>query len=144
MRDQQVQYPIEKRRLQIPLEKIEDTIKDYHDGPLQGHPGVGKTLQLLRQHCQFPRIRQYVEAYIKKCLSCQKNKHATHAKYGEIQYQDPAESPWDEITMDFITKLPKSVDPATKKVYDAILVIVDRLTKYSHITPFRRSTQQNN
>ena len=39
--------------------------------------------------------------------------------------------------MDFITKLPKSEDPATKIKYDAILVMVDRLTKYSHIIPFK-------
>lgn len=39
--------------------------------------------------------------------------------------------------MDFITKLPKSKDPTTKEEYDAILVIVDRLTKYSHIIAFK-------
>jgi len=35
--------------------------------------------------------------------------------------------------MDFITKLPKSTDPATGDRYDSILVIVDKLIKYSHI-----------
>lgn len=84
-------------------------------------------------------MRQRVEAYIKRCLSCQKNKHATHAKYGEIQYQEPPESPWDEVSMDFITKLPKSKDPTTGEAYDAILVMVDRLTKYCHIVPFKET-----
>ena len=32
-------------------------------------------------------MKQKVEIYVKKCNSCQKNKHATHAKYEEIQYQ---------------------------------------------------------
>ena len=82
-------------------------------------------------------MREHVETYIRQCLSCQKNKHATHARYGEIQYQDPPESPWDEVTMDFIVKFPKSKDPTTKEEYDSILVIVDKLTKYSHIIPFR-------
>ncbi len=35
--------------------------------------------------------------------------------------------------MDFITKLPKSTDPATGERYDSILIMVDKLTKYSHI-----------
>ena len=39
--------------------------------------------------------------------------------------------------MNFITKLPKSKDPATGETYDFILVMVDRLTKYSHIVPFK-------
>ena len=82
-------------------------------------------------------MREHVETYIRQCLSCQKNKHATHARCGEIQYQDPPESPWDEVTMDFIVKLPKSKDPTTEEEYDSILVIVDKLTKYSHIIPFR-------
>jgi len=39
--------------------------------------------------------------------------------------------------MDFITKLPVLTDLLTETDYDAILVIVDRLTKYSHLIPFR-------
>ncbi len=35
--------------------------------------------------------------------------------------------------MNFITKLPKSTNLATGDRYDSILIIVDKLTKYSHI-----------
>ena len=41
--------------------------------------------------------------------------------------------------MDFIIKLPKLKDPLTKEDYDAILIIVDRLTKYSHLIPFKET-----
>jgi transposase InsO family protein len=40
--------------------------------------------------------------------------------------------------MDFVTGLPLSRDPATGLVYDSILVIVDRFTKYALMIPFRR------
>ena len=93
LKDDKKQYSIEKERLHISDDKIDEIIRDHHDESLQGHSGVSKTLQLLRQTCQFFNMRQHVEIYIKKCLSCQKNKHVTHAKYGEIQYQKPPESP---------------------------------------------------
>ena len=139
LRDDDKQFPIEMGKLQIPDDKIDDCIKEHHDGPLIGHPGVSKTLQLLRQHCQFPNMRQRVEDHIKRCLSCQQNKHSTHAKYGEVQYHEPPKSPWNEVTMDFITKLPKSKDPLTDQSYDSILVMVDRLTKYSHMVSFKET-----
>ena len=93
LRDDQEQFPIEKGKLTIPEDQIDEVIKEHHDGPLQGHGGVSKTTQLLRQTCHFPNMRQRVEAYIRKCLSCQRNKHSTHAKYGEIQYQEPPSAP---------------------------------------------------
>ena len=41
--------------------------------------------------------------------------------------------------MDFITKLPKSSNPTTKESYDSIMVIVDKLTKYSILVPFKEA-----
>ncbi|GJV14156.1 putative reverse transcriptase domain-containing protein [Tanacetum coccineum] len=41
---------------------------------------------------------------------------------------------WDNITMDFITKLPK-----TSSGYDTIWVIVDRLTKSAHFFPMKEN-----
>ena len=51
----------------------------------------------------------------------------------------PPEQPWNEVTMDFIVKLPKSIDPATAVEYDSILVMVDRLTKYAHFIPCKET-----
>jgi hypothetical protein len=133
LRDESEEFLIEKRKLQISINKIDECIKEHHDESLQRHLEVTKTLQLLRQHCQFPNMRQAVETYVKRCLSCQQNKHGTHASYGEIQYQELSESPWDEVTMNFITKLLKSTNPATGDRYDSILIMIDKLTKYSHI-----------
>ena len=39
--------------------------------------------------------------------------------------------------MDFITKLPLLIDLITKEVYDSIIVVINRHTKYSTIIPFR-------
>ena len=39
--------------------------------------------------------------------------------------------------MDFVVKLPKSKDPVTQDVFDSIIVIVDKLTKYTIIVLFK-------
>ena len=88
IKDDQEQFPISKEKLQISEDKVDEYIKKHHDDSLQRHSDVSKTLQLLRQNCQFSNMKQRVETYVKKCSSCQRNKHATHAKYEEIQYQE--------------------------------------------------------
>nr|GFA13388.1 retrotransposable element Tf2 [Tanacetum cinerariifolium] len=62
--------------------------------------------------------------------------------YVKIEYQrasgllQPLDIPvwtWDEISMDFVTRLPR-----TQKKNDAIWVVVDRLTKSAHFLPIRK------
>ena len=60
---------------------------------------------------------------------------AEHQKpYGYLQPLEVPEWKWEHITMDFITKLPR-----TAKQYDTIWVIVDRLTKSAHFLPIRET-----
>ena len=139
LNDDKERFPIEKGKYLISNNKINECIRNYHDDPLQGHPGVTRTLQLIRRSCKFGEMKRHVEEYIKKCQCCQQNKHSTHAKYGYLQQEIPTYESWDEVTMDFITKLPKSTEPVEGITYDSILVMVDRLTKYTHIIPFRET-----
>jgi len=44
LRDDKKEFPIEKEKLQIPIDKIDECIKEHHDESLQGHLGVTKTL----------------------------------------------------------------------------------------------------
>ena len=43
------------------------------------------------------------------------------------------------MTIDFIVKLPKLTHLVTKDKYNSILVVVDKLTKYSLIILFKKS-----
>nr|GEU49735.1 hypothetical protein [Tanacetum cinerariifolium] len=65
--------------------------------------------------------------YVSKCLTCSKVKAEHQRPSGLLQQLDIPEWKWDNITMDFITKLPRS-----KSGHDTIWVIVDRLTKSAH------------
>nr|GEX90907.1 reverse transcriptase domain-containing protein [Tanacetum cinerariifolium] len=75
-----------------------------------------------------------IATYVSKCLTCAKFK-AEHQKPSGLLVQPKIhEWKWDNITMDFVTKLPKS-----SQGYDTIWVIVDRLTKSAIFTPIRET-----
>ena len=71
--------------------------------------------------------------FIHNCEECVKNKLSHHKPYGESQQIDLPEVAWDTITIDFVVKLPRSENPVTKVKYNSILVVVDKLTKYTHL-----------
>ncbi|GJT94751.1 putative reverse transcriptase domain-containing protein [Tanacetum coccineum] len=64
--------------------------------------------------------------------TCSKIKANTKKPSGFLQQPEIPEWKWEKLTMDFITKLPKS-----SSGYDTIWVIVDRLTKSAHFLPIR-------
>ncbi|GJZ94586.1 hypothetical protein Tco_0666789 [Tanacetum coccineum] len=70
--------------------------------------------------------------YVSKCLTCSKVKAEHQKPSGLLQQPEIPEWKWENITMDFIVKLPR-----TRSGHDAIWVIVDRLTKSAHFLAVR-------
>jgi hypothetical protein len=66
------------------------------------------------------------------CAMCQRVKAEHQRPAGLLHPLKIPEWKWEEIGMDFITGLPR-----TQKGYDAIWVIVDRLTKVAHFIPVK-------
>ena len=60
-------------------------------------------------------------------------KPVSRSAAGLLQPLSIPEIPWRSISLDFITGLPK-----TKGGYDAVLVVVDRLTKMTHFVATRK------
>jgi len=123
----------------VPEALLPKLISDYHDNPKYGHPGITRTMDLVTRHWSSPKMRTEIEKYIKECPSCQQNRATNHAQYGYLQKIRLPEFPWGSITMDFIVKLPPSLEPSTKEIYDAIMVVVDRHTKYMTFIPFNET-----
>ena len=73
-----------------------------------------------------------------ECLVFQQNKVETIKTLGLLQHLSIPIQCWEEVSMDFITGLPKSEGKSV------IMVVVDRLTKYAHFCalshPFKAST----
>jgi hypothetical protein len=43
---------------------------------------------------------------------------------------------WQDVALDFVTKLPPFKKPITGVIYNSIIVITDRLTKYAYFIPY--------
>nr|GFB58119.1 putative reverse transcriptase domain-containing protein [Tanacetum cinerariifolium] len=98
------------------------------------HQGSDKMYQDMKKLYWWPNMKADIATYVSKCLTCAKVK-AEHQKPSGLLVQSKLpEWKWDNITMDFVTKLPKSSQGS-----DTIWVIVDRLTKSAIFTPIRET-----
>jgi hypothetical protein len=113
-----------------------ELLKQNHDDPQAGHFGYDKTLELLRRKYYWPLMPADVREYTGSCSKCLQSKPTRHKPYGLLESLPVAEGPRRHWTMDFITDLPPSRYRGL--VYDAILVMVDRFTKYSRYIPARK------
>ncbi len=85
-------------------------LRQIHNSPAGGHPGIANTWELVRQHYKGPRLQDFIEQYIKGCAKCQESKTNLPRKKAPLQRFDvPAgEGPFQYVSMDLITDLPRS------------------------------------
>ncbi|GKC23768.1 putative reverse transcriptase domain-containing protein, partial [Tanacetum coccineum] len=107
---------------------------ESHKSKYSIHPGSDKMYQDMKKLYWWPNMKANITTYVSKCLMCAKVK-AEHQRPSRLLVQpNIPQWKWDNITMDFVTKLPKS-----SQGYDTICVIVDRLTKSAIFVPMRKT-----
>ncbi|GJR17340.1 putative reverse transcriptase domain-containing protein [Tanacetum coccineum] len=107
---------------------------ESHKSKYSIHPGSDKMYQDMKKLYWWPNMKANITTYVSKCLTCAKVKAEHQRPSGLLVQPKIPEWKWDNITMDFVTKLPKS-----SQGYDTIWVIVDRLTKSAIFTPMRET-----
>ncbi|GJZ54505.1 putative reverse transcriptase domain-containing protein [Tanacetum coccineum] len=107
---------------------------ESHKSKYSIHPGSDKMYQDMKKLYWWPNMKADIATYVSKCLTCAKVKAEHQRPSGLLVQPKIPEWKWDNITMDFVTKLPK-----TSQGYDTIWVIVDRLTKSVIFTPMRET-----
>jgi len=117
-------------RLFVPSALRKALFEQYHSSPVAGHFGFDKTKELISRSYFWPKMRHDIYFWIKQCSTCATMKNSTHLPYGLVQVSDTPVRPWDIISVDFITDLPKSSN------YTTIVNIVDNFSKMVHLIPF--------
>ncbi|GKA97202.1 putative nucleotidyltransferase, ribonuclease H, partial [Tanacetum coccineum] len=107
-------------------------LNEAHKSRYSMHPRADKMYHDLRDMYWWPGMKRDIAIYVSKCLTCAKVKAEHQRLSGLLQQPEIPEWKWDKITMDLITKLPRS-----RSGHDAIWVIVDRLTKSAHFLAIR-------
>ncbi|GJS52287.1 putative reverse transcriptase domain-containing protein [Tanacetum coccineum] len=98
------------------------------------HPGSDKMYQDLKKLYWWPNMKAEIATYVSKCLTCAKVKAEYQKPCGLLVQPEIPQWKWENITMDFVTKLPK-----TTTGQDTIWVIIDRLTKSAHFLPMKET-----
>lgn len=102
-------------------------LHECHDAPTGGHLGKDKTIEQVKRRFYWPGMDAEIQQYVTSCDSCQRNKPSQQATMGLLQPLPVPVRPWQQVSLDLITQLPKS-----RAGNDAIVVFVDKLTKMVH------------
>jgi hypothetical protein len=123
-----------KDKICVPdIESLRETIlKEAHDSDYSIHPGSTKMYQDLKQKYWWYGLKRDVATHVAMCDVCQRAKAEHQRPAGLLHPLKIPEWKWEEIGMDFITRLPR-----TPRGYDSIWVIVERLTKVAHFIPVK-------
>ncbi|GJT28037.1 putative reverse transcriptase domain-containing protein [Tanacetum coccineum] len=105
---------------------------ESHKSKYSIHPGSDKMYHDLKKLYWWPNMKAIIAEYVGKCLTCSRVKAECQKPSGLLVQPEIPMWKWERITMDFVTKLPK-----TSTGHDTIWVIVDRLTKSAHFIPTR-------
>jgi hypothetical protein len=101
-------------------------IKKIHDQLASKHSNIRRTFKYLHKWYYWSQTKQSVKRYIRNCHICKRFK-TTRDKYSELLNSlSISNRSWMNIIMNFVIELSKS------KKFNAILMIVNRLTKMHH------------
>jgi transposase InsO family protein len=105
-------------RIVMPLALRQQAMAIAHEG----HQGLVKTKQLLREKTWFPQIDEDVRSLIGNCLACQANGPASHPD--PLQMSPLPPEPWHTVHMDFCGPFPTG---------EYLLVVIDAYSRFPEV-----------
>ncbi|KAI3673054.1 hypothetical protein L6452_39164 [Arctium lappa] len=84
-------------------------LEDAHKSKYSIHPRSTKMYRDLKLHYWCPVMKLYVARYMERCVTCLQVKVDHQRPYMILQSLEIPEWKWEHITMDFVTKLPKTL-----------------------------------
>ncbi|GKB94714.1 putative reverse transcriptase domain-containing protein [Tanacetum coccineum] len=84
-------------------------IHESHKSKYSIHSGSDKMYQDMKKLYWWPNMKADIATYVSKCLTCAKVKAEHQRPLGLLVQPNIPQWKWDNITMDFVMKLPKSL-----------------------------------
>ncbi|CAB3241848.1 unnamed protein product [Arctia plantaginis] len=107
-------------------------LKRNHDDV--GHYGYEKTLERIRQHYWFGKMRRFVKKYVSACLECAHHKAPGGKREGALHPIEKISVPFHTIHADHLGPFVRS-----KLGNCYLLVIIDSFTKFINITAVKNT-----
>jgi hypothetical protein len=98
-------------------------MQEVHESPTTKHHGEKTTRDLLRKTFYWPKLKEDVEHYVHMCVKCERTKLVHKKKFGLYRPLPIPSDPFENVSMDFMTCLPKC------EGMDAILVVLHKISK---------------
>ena len=76
-------------------------------------------------------LKKYIEKYIKNCSKCAMTKFDRLEQVDKLQSLKSSKRFYQNIALNFITKLSKSRNSTTKITYDMIMIVVNEFIKHA-------------
>ncbi|GFU52272.1 transposon Tf2-11 polyprotein [Trichonephila clavipes] len=103
----------------IPKQHRQDVFSAIHN---LSHPGIRRSVHLMKQHFVWPSISSDVAKWARHCLACQKSKIHRHTRSPLSSFQEPSQR-FDHVHLDLIGPLPPS------NGYTYCLTMIDRFSR---------------
>ncbi|KAJ9539016.1 hypothetical protein OSB04_031749 [Centaurea solstitialis] len=118
-----------KDRIWVPkVDQLRALIMDEaHQSRYSIHPGSDKMYKGLKEHYWWSGMKRDIATYVSKCLTCAKVKAEHQKPSGLLQQPEIPEWKWEQISMDFVTKLPKTKKGETYSIDKLAQLYVDEI-----------------
>ena len=128
----------------IPSKIAEEFVTEFYKRTTQGHNRATVLVARLGREYIVRNIWKIAKRVTRECSDCQRNKFLRYKPFGELQPVKTLSRLQKIISWDFITKLPKSKDLVTEQEYNAVLVIINRLTKWGYFITYTEEISTEN
>lgn len=127
-------------KLCIPKSKVNYVLSWIHNSPYESaHAGPKRFLLQLQEVFYWKGMEKDAELYARTCDVCQKIKVDHRKQMGALRPAHIPSRPFATVSIDLITGLP----PSGVERYTAVLVVVDKLTKFATIIPTYNQLDQD-
>ena len=104
-------------------------LEEIHCVPFAGHPGMARTLEMVKRHFYWSHMTPEVRQFVLDCPVCQTEKGSSLKTGGKLMPLEIPERKWEHVVIDFVVGLP------VQEGCDTIFTVVDKATKMCHFIP---------